>query len=164
MRVLDTSALLNWPPEKINGGCCAFSQLQELANLSSSKSMLLESLDIQWIEPSDEMKSEARRCAMQTGDLAGLSEVDIEVLSLAITNHGATLYTDDYRLQNIARAFDISFESVVVKTSTKQWTWHMKCEGCRATSPVAQYVDTTRKNITIECEICGSQMKLKRKN
>ena len=162
MRVLDTSALLNWPPEKINGGCCASSQQQELAQLSESKLMLIEALDIQWFEPSEEMKAEARRCAMETGDLAGLSNVDLDVLSLAISTQGVTLYTDDYRLQNIARAFDIPFESVVVKSSTKQWSWHMKCEGCRATSKVPQDFDTTRKNNSIECDICGSQMKMRR--
>ena len=164
MRVLDTSALLNWPPEKISGGCCALSQKEEVERLSSSKMMLLETLDIQWVEPTHEMLDYARESAAKSGDLAGLSHVDLDVLSIALSGDDTTLFTDDYRLQNVAAFFQLNVESVVVRKSKQVWAWHLKCRGCRTSSPVPQEFDLSKKGNTIECDRCGAQMELKRKN
>ena len=164
MRVLDTSALLNWPPDKISGGLCALSQIKEIERLSSSKMMLLETLDIQWIEPTHEMLNHARECAAKSGDLAGLSNVDLDILSIALSEDETTLFTDDYRLQNVAAFFQLNVESVVVRKSKQVWAWHMKCKGCRTSSPVPQEFDLSKKGSTIECDRCGAQMELKRKN
>jgi len=164
MRVLDTSALLNWPPEKITGGFCASSQKEEVERLSSSKMMLLETLDIQWIEPTHHMLSYARECAAKSGDLAGLSNVDLDVLAIALSADEPTLFTDDYRLQNVASFFQMNVESVVVRKSKQVWSWHLKCKGCRTTSPVPHEFDLSKRGNTIECDRCGAQMELKRKN
>ncbi len=164
MRVLDTSALLNWPPEKISGGFCALSQKAEVERLSSSKMMLLDTLDIQWIEPTNEMLKYARECAAKSGDLAGLSNVDLEILSIALSTDDTILFTDDYRLQNIATFFQLNVESVVVRKSKQVWAWHLKCKGCRTSSPVPEEFDLSKKGHTIECDRCGAQMELKRKN
>ena len=47
-RVLDTAALLHWPVPELSGGICAFSQLDELASVSETRSLLLESAQIEW--------------------------------------------------------------------------------------------------------------------
>ncbi len=61
--------------------------------------MLVQALDIDWRDADAAWLNQARECAAQSGDLPRLSDVDIEVLALALGLQ-LPLVTDDYRLQN----------------------------------------------------------------
>ena len=151
MPVLDTAALLHWPVERMVGGIVAHSQLEELRRLSPQRAMLIESIDIEWMSMGTK---DAESAAATTGDLPRLSPVDLDILALALAT-GETLFTDDYSLQNVCRSVNHPFEAVSNKRSRQQWSWELRCIGCRATKKA----DSQKEE---ECDICGSPMKVKR--
>lgn len=151
MPVLDTAALLHWPVNRLQGGIVAHSQLDELRKLSPERAMLVESIDMNWMSCG---LDEATEAASKTGDLPRLSPVDLEILALAIST-GEKLFTDDYSLQNVCRSLGHQFEAVSNKKSTQQWSWKLKCIGCKATTKADSQLEQ-------ECDICGSPMKVKR--
>lgn len=153
--VLDTAALLNWPAERICLGICAFSQLPELGRLSEPRLLLVEANPPDLQTPTKEDLELALKAAAKTGDLDGLSEVDLDVMALAI-KHTAILHTDDYRLQNIAKASGIAYRSVSTKGISSSWSWELRCSGCRASAKVPENTQLR------ECDICGSPQQLKR--
>ena len=129
----------------------AHSQLEELRKLSPQRAMLLESIDMEWMSMGT---GDAEYAASKTGDLPRLSPVDLEVLAIALST-GQTLFTDDYSLQNVCRHLNHPFEAVSNKRSQEQWSWQLRCIGCRATKKA----DSKDEQ---ECEVCGSIMKVKR--
>ena len=129
----------------------AHSQLEELRKLSPQRAMLLESIDMEWMSMGT---GDAEDAASKTGDLPRLSPVDLEVLAIALST-GQTLFTDDYSLQNVCRHLNHPFEAVSNKRSQEQWSWQLRCIGCRATKKA----DSKDEQ---ECEVCGSIMKVKR--
>jgi rRNA maturation endonuclease Nob1 len=151
MPVVDTAALLHWPIERLRGCIAAYSQLQELERLSPPRVMLVEAAGLEW---RTEPVALAQEAAAKTGDLARLSQVDLEVLALTIAT-GEVLHTDDYSLQNVCRAQGLSFAAVSNKSSKEQWRWQLRCTGCKAKVPV------TSKEPR-DCDICGSPMLVKR--
>ncbi|MCH1527006.1 MAG: hypothetical protein L7S49_02215 [Candidatus Poseidoniaceae archaeon] len=151
MPVLDTAALLHWPAERLQGGIVTHGQLDELKKLSPERAMLVESIEMEWMSVGT---GDAESAAASTGDLPRLSPVDLQILAIALTT-GQKLYTDDYSLQNVCRHLNHPFESVSNKRSQEQWSWELRCIGCRATKKA----DTQSEQ---ECDICGSPMKVKR--
>ena len=151
MPVLDTAALLHWPVERMIGGIVAHSQLEELRRLSPQRAMLIESIDIEWMSMGT---TDAESAAATTGDLPRLSPVDLDILALALATD-EILFTDDYSLQNVCRSVNHPFEAVSNKRSRQQWSWELRCIGCRATKKA----DSQKEE---ECDICGSPMKVKR--
>lgn len=151
MPVLDTAALLHWPAERLQGGIVTHSQLDELKKLSPERAMLVESIEMEWMSVGT---GDAESAAASTGDLPRLSPVDLQILAIALTT-GQKLYTDDYSLQNVCRHLNHPFEAVSNKRSQEQWSWELRCIGCRATKKA----DTQSEQ---ECDICGSPMKVKR--
>ena len=108
MPVLDTAALLHWPVERLSGGLVSHSQLEELEKLSPQRAMLVQSIELEWLTVATK---DAEIAAANTGDLPRLSQVDLDVLALAIST-GETLFTDDYSLQNVCRSLNHPFEAV----------------------------------------------------
>ncbi len=161
-RVLDTAALLHWPPARLAGGICASSQRSELERLSPARTMLVEAADIQWRDVSPSAIEQAKNCASASGDLARLSDVDVDVLALALEVE-AILVTDDYRLQNTYRHAGGSIETVVNAPSKQVWIWELRCIGCGDTSPLPADVPRSKKGPAGECSACGSPMEVKRR-
>ena len=161
-RVLDTAALLHCPPNRLTGGVCATSQRQELERLSPARSMLIEAADLQWRSPSVTALEQAKATAIASGDLARLSDVDVDVLALAISLQ-AVLVTDDYRLQNTYRHAGGEVEPVVNAASKQVWIWEQRCKGCGATSSLESDVARSKQGSTGECRICGSPLEIKRR-
>lgn len=162
MRVLDTAALLHWPIDQLAEGVCALSQHVELERVSPQRSLLISSLDtIQWRDVPPGWLELGREAAAASGDLPRLSDVDLDVLSLAL-GLDVTLVTDDYRLQNVMKSRGLNTQSVGTKGAKKVWRWELRCTGCRATTPVPSDVDRSKKGSVAECDICGSPMNIKR--
>ena len=161
-RVLDTAALLHWPPNRLAGGVCAHSQRQELERLSEARSMLIDAADLDWRSPTPAALEAAKAAAGASGDLARLSDVDVDVLALALSLQ-AVLVTDDYRLQNTFRHAGGSVEPVVNAASKHVWIWEQRCKGCGATSSLEPDVARSKQGSTGECRICGSPLEVKRR-
>ena len=162
MRVLDTAALLHWPVDQLADGVCAISQQAELERVSPQRSLLVQSLDsIEWRDVPPAWLQDAKEAAALSGDLPRLSDVDADVLALAIALD-ATLVTDDYRLQNTMQALQRPTKSVGTTGAKQVWRWELRCTGCRATSPVPANVDRSKKGSVADCDVCGSPMNVKR--
>ena len=85
MRVLDTAALLHWPVSELTGNVCAVRQQEELERVSPQRWMLVQALDIDWRDVPPNWLNDAKECAADSGDLPRLSDVDLDVLALALT-------------------------------------------------------------------------------
>ena len=163
MRVLDTAALLYWPASEIAGGICSVSQQSELEKVSPQRSMLVDSLEVDWRDVEPDWLDKARELAADSGDLPRLSKVDLDVLALAI-GLKLTLYTDDYRLQNTMQKAGLETKSVGTSGAKQIWRWELRCTGCGKKTSVPSDVETSRKGPVKDCEVCGSPVLLKRAN
>ena len=163
VRVLDTAALLHWPPAKLAEGVCAPSQRHELERLSPSRMLLVEALDLTWQDVPAAWLDAAKEAASTTGDLPRLSDVDLDVLALAMGLEAVMVTDDYYRLQNTFKHAGGTIESVAHAPSKKGWIWELRCTGCRDVQPVPEGVDRRKKGPAGECRRCGSPMLVKRR-
>ena len=158
MRVLDTAALLNWPLAQLQGAVVP-SQRDELSRIAKDREYLLEAAQLDWQTPSPEFLEEASSLATSTGDIAGLSEIDLEILALTL-QLDAILITDDYRLQNCCVAAGIDYEPVITKGVTERWKWQLVCTGCGGV--VAATEISTQKGNHGDCADCGSPYRMRK--
>ena len=124
--------------------------------------MLIDTVDLDWRDVSPAWLGEARRVAAASGDLPRLSDVDVDVLALAI-GLDATLVTDDFRLRNAFSSNGGHVEAAGVKKTTNVWAWAMHCTGCGVQSDVPEDVPRSKKDDVGSCDRCGSPLTLKRK-
>lgn len=161
MAVLDTSALLNWPIERCRGQIVSTLQQTELASVDEQRWLLIETLEMDWRTASLNQREKVHDIASKTGDLPRLSDVDIDLLALALASQ-SKLVTDDYRMKNVAREAGIHVEGVLTTGGKKQWKWILRCIGCRQTEEVSNDAHRSKKDDVKVCDRCGSPMKLKR--
>ena len=161
MAVLDTSALLHWPIERCRGQMVSTLQQTELSRVDEQRWMLIETLDMDWRTASIDERQVVLDLAAKTGDLPRLSDVDLDLLALAIANK-TSLVTDDYRMKNVAREAGIDVEGVITVGGKQQWKWVLRCIGCRRTEEVSSGASRSKKDDVKICDRCGSPMKLKR--
>ncbi len=81
------------------------------------------------MKPSEEALKKVRRAADATGDMASLSEADIEILALAYFLKG-TLLTDDYAIQNVAREMGIEYRPILEEGIKEKFYWVYRCKSC----------------------------------
>mgnify|MGYP001196336779 FL=1 len=161
MRVLDTAALLYWPVTEITSGICSISQQAELEKVSPQRYMLVSSIDVDWREVDSNWLEKARELAADSGDLPRLSNVDLDVLALAVGLE-LPLYTDDYRLQNTMQKAGFETKPVGTSGAKQVWRWELRCTGCGNKESVPSDVESSRTGPVKDCQICGSPMLLKR--
>ena len=116
--------------------------------------LFLESLisagKVRVLVPSGESLEAVMEAARRTGELGELSEADIEVLALAYELK-ASLFTDDYNLQNIARTLGIKFKTLK-RGIRKVIRWRYVCIGCGR-----KFESRPPEGI---CPDCGSPLRL----
>ncbi len=91
-----------------------------------------------------------------SGDILRLSEVDKQVVALAVTlrkKFYPVVVTDDYSIQNILKILNIPYKSVLTQGITEVYGWIKICRGCRKKYPPDYDYE--------ECEICGSAVYMK---
>ncbi|MBT4059828.1 MAG: hypothetical protein HOE69_05935 [Euryarchaeota archaeon] len=159
MRVLDTAALLHYPLAQLTGYVVP-SQREELSRLSQDRELLLDGAKLVWRSPLSESIDGAVLVATKSGDLAGLSPVDLELLALAIELQ-ATLVTDDYRLQNCCEVAKLQFETVVNDGISERWVWELVCTGCGSINQNQSI--SSKKGEHGNCEDCGSPYRVRKK-
>jgi len=89
--------------------------------------------------------------AEETGDTRRLSPTDVSLLALAVELE-ATLVTDDYSIQNVAKALGISYEAVMQSPIKEEVHWRYRCTGCLRFWP--EWHDA--------CPVCGAALKTSR--
>jgi UPF0271 protein len=110
--------------------------------------MKLEALNAKTLEPNKKFLEEVKSVAKKTGDLEKLSRTDIQVLALA-KELKATIISDDYNIQNVAKKLNIQFFPVFSKGIKEMFFWKKFCPACK------RYF---KKNLK-ECPICGTKLK-----
>ncbi|MDD1712554.1 MAG: nucleotide-binding protein [Methanoregulaceae archaeon] len=98
------------------------------------------------MEPGEESRRRVTAAAKGSGDACVISPADQEILSLALELE-ACLVTDDFAVQNIARALRIPTRSLLQRKAAFR-KWRFRCSGCGRYS-----------RDTGECMVCGSPMK-----
>lgn len=105
------------------------------------------------IEPSAESVTKVRHFAGETGDIARMSATDISLLALALETR-ATLVSDDYSIQNTAKAAGIVCMGLSQDGITEVRKWTIVCSGCR------RQMEPGEK----ECRVCGKGPRTRHKN
>jgi len=159
--ILDTSALLNWPLDSLEGKYVVDGQRKEVERLSPSRMLTVEAARMKWSSPSRDSLEEATIIARNTGDLDGLSETDLSLFALAIELAGQ-IHTDDYRLQNLCSSVGIQWAPVESSGITEFWNWEIKCLGCGIVTEGSEKTRPVSEKVG-ECHDCGSDLKIVKK-
>ncbi len=158
--VLDTSALIAWPISEISGSLIVSAQESELRRISPDRGAILESMGAIIIDPDEISLDVATNAAIETGDMSGLSKVDLSLVALAYEK-SAILVTDDYRMQNVSSTIGIEWRPIGETGITQAWIWELRCLGCKIVQPAPKSPNLRRSDFG-ECPECGSELKLKR--
>jgi len=101
--------------------------------------------------PGGDSLKEVKRKAEETGDANRLSPTDIGILALAFELEAA-LATDDYSIENTAKAMGIRYVAVMVPEIREEVHWRYRCTGCLRFWP--EWHDS--------CPVCGAKLKTSR--
>jgi UPF0271 protein len=156
--VLDTAALISWSIDQMKNCFVLPSQRDELLKIAPEREMIIDAADLIWESPKDESLERASKLAIETGDMAGLSNVDLGIMALSLEGK-RKLVTDDYRLQNIAKKAGIDWAPVSTEGIKKVWKWQLKCIACKKIFPTPE-IPNQKKSDWGECTDCGTQLKL----
>ncbi len=160
-KVLDTAALISWPLVELNEGMVVEGQIEEVRRVSEARIVEIDVANLKWIKPTEISIEKATNLAISSGDLAGLSDVDLRLLALTLEKN-ARLHTDDYRLQNICQMAGLNWSSVELSGISQVWSWEIRCEGCEEVHEHLQGTIPASKEIG-GCRNCGSRLRMKRK-
>jgi endoribonuclease Nob1 len=100
--------------------------------------------------PTGESKKRVISAAGTTKDLTVISGTDSDLLALALDLE-ATLYTDDFAIQNVALVLGVKTISLLQRKA-RRVHWKYRCSGC------GRYADHDG-----ECPVCGAAIKRKLK-
>jgi UPF0271 protein len=123
------------------------SVVEELVDLRSKcRYESLQAAGLQVIRPTPAMVENIVKAARKTGDSEKISPTDTDVLALAL-ELGATIYTDDFAVQNVAHELKIPTHPVMQRSARKR-VWRFRCAGCRKLYGAPG-----------DCPVCGSPIK-----
>ena len=159
--ILDTSALINWPIDALNGGFVVSGQRSEVERIAPERMLSIETAGVNWSSPSSESVQESTAIARKTGDLDGLSETDLHLLALTIDLRGH-MHTDDYRLQNLCNSVGVSWSPVVSEGIKEIWNWEIRCIGCGTLVAGAEKTRPASEGLGA-CAECGSKLRVVKK-
>ena len=152
--VLDTSVLY-YGKDLPQGFECVITPgvVRELGKEGMSARLeLLMATRVRVSSPSDRSLRKVSEESEKTGDSRRLSEADKELLALAL-DLSYELITDDYSIQNLARAMGIPARGFDQKGIAEVFVWQAKCKGCGKLFPADVRV----------CDVCGSETRTRRK-
>jgi len=118
----------------------------------SARLELLMATRVRVSSPSERSLRKVNEESEKTGDSRRLSEADKELLALAL-DLSYELITDDYSIQNLARAMGIPARGFDQKGITEVFEWQAKCKGCGKLFPADVRV----------CDVCGTETRTRRK-
>jgi len=160
--VLDTSAFIaGFDPLAITDMIYTVPAVgQELASNSMIYTRFktaVESDKLQVRTPSGVFLRRVNESSKAVGDVLFLSEVDKQVLALALElksfGENPLIVTDDYSIQNVANQLDLEFAPLMTFGIRYRLNWIIYCPACHREYP-ADYKSKT-------CEACGTELKRK---
>ncbi len=160
-KILDTSALINWPIDSLDGGFVVNGQRSEVERIAPERILSIETASVNWVSPSPESVQESTVIARKTGDIEGLSETDLHLFALVI-ELGGHMYTDDYRLQNLCNLVGVEWSSVLSEGISEVWNWEIRCRGCGALASGTGNTRPASEEIG-SCVECGSELRVVKK-
>ncbi|AGB04791.1 putative nucleic acid-binding protein with PIN domain and Zn ribbon [Aciduliprofundum sp. MAR08-339] len=108
---------------------------------------------IKVVSPSRYNTKLAVKAAKETGDFHSLSNVDIELIALALQLN-ATLITDDYAMQNVASHLNLEFMGIHQDEIKEIRRWKWRCTSC------GRYYSKYYSS----CPVCGGELNRVRKS
>jgi len=158
--VLDASAFLaGLDPFSIEGDVFTVPGVKNEVSRSSLIYLRLrtaeESGKLKIKEPGQEALGEAKAIAAFMGDAISLSDVDVELIALAIElvkeGREVVLITDDYSIQNVVKKLGIPFSPVATFGIKEELRWVVYCPAChrRFSSDIGSRT----------CPVCGTPLK-----
>ena len=117
----------------------------------------VESRKLQIRTPTSGFVERVKESSKTVGDVLFLSEVDKQVLALALElrNFGGNpvIVTDDYSIQNVANQLGLEFAPLMTFGIRYRLNWIIYCPACHREYPA----DHKRKT----CQACGTELKRK---
>jgi len=110
----------------------------------------LSAAGLRVVSPGSVSRERVRKAAVTTRDSGVISDTDCELLALALDLE-ATLYTDDFAIQNVATVLGVQTHPITQRKA-KRIFWKYRCTGC------GNYYDHDG-----ECPVCGAAIKRKLK-
>jgi len=131
------------------------SELKYETTTSLRFKIAIETGKIKLQSPSKSFLKRIEESSSKIGDFSTLSEVDKEVLALALElkedNLFPVIVSDDYSIQNVADQLGIQYVSLSTFGIRYQFKWILYCPACHRRSH-----PTPTKKV---CSICGTQLK-----
>ncbi|MFB0501163.1 MAG: NOB1 family endonuclease [Candidatus Bathyarchaeia archaeon] len=107
--------------------------------------------------PNTRFLKRVKEASKTVGDMRFLSDVDMQVLALALELKSAGrdphIVTDDYSIQNVANQICVNFTSLVTFGIRFRLHWILYCPACHR-----KYPPDYKPKL---CEVCGTQLKRK---
>ncbi len=112
------------------------------------KLQLMLAAGLKVVTPPGIIKGDVEKHAKKTGDYLRLSSTDMEIIALAL-HLDATILTDDYSIQNLAKEMDIEYQGISQEEIKEGYTWIYRCKKCG---------QVYKKEIE-ECHRCGGEIR-----
>ncbi len=148
--VLDTSAIYSGTDYPAGTALYAtpqiVSEVRRVYRAERAESFVTSRLTV--LTPSPESMKAVRIKAEENGDIARLSEADLEILSLAYELQ-AIIVTEDYSIQNTASALGVEYRSLYIPGISSYVQWEIVCRACGSASHAPGEK---------ECRICGGKL------
>jgi len=117
----------------------------------------VDSGKLQMRAPSTFFLDKVKESSKAVGDVLFLSQVDTQVLALALelksAGENSLIVTDDYSIQNVANQLGLEFAPLMTFGIRYRLNWTIYCPACHREYP-ADYKGKT-------CQACGTELKRK---
>ncbi len=146
--VPDTSAILSGKIDLLSMDCVLPSGVVgEIRKGRMGRIMENTLMSLTVMSPKKIFMDKITTAAKHTGDLPYLSQVDMEILAVAMEVHG-TVVSDDYSMQNVCSSSGINFMGCGIESITRNIKWGYVCKGC----------GTKFDKVDTSCRICGHKI------
>jgi len=117
----------------------------------------IESGKLHMKAPDDSFRIQVDKSSKDVGDIRFLSEVDKQVLALALEiqhrGENPLVVTDDYSIQNVANQLGLEFAPLMTFGIRYRLDWIIYCPACHREYPADSRLKT--------CQACGTELKRK---
>lgn len=160
--ILDTSAFIaGFDPFSVEGEQYSVPMVEEELVPNSLPwtrfEAAMESGKLRLKAPSIHFLSKIKESSKKVGDILSLSEVDLQVLALALEQkergYNPLIVTDDYSIQNVADQVGVDFTSLTTFGIRFRLHWILYCPACGRKYPSDHKFQL--------CEVCGTKLKRK---
>lgn len=154
MIILDSTAIIHYfPNEEVRNENTYLILSDKLKNeiKSFQARAVLELLEAErriiYANPSLGSIKKAKQAAVLSGDIASLSEPDLNVIALSLDYPGSTVISDDNAVQNVCSHLSIEVETYSFKIKARR-VYFWRCIGCKS-------VFKTKSSV---CPECGNKL------